>query len=218
MKLWQRAFVRQHRFAIGAAGVLALLVLGRRRPLEQQPPGAAAPMGVWGTGWHFPVPDLVVDGEAYAAKATQEFKGAAHPGLDIMYQRKSATDRPEYPAGVVDAFGAKQSAQWFAPPATPVLAAKDGRVSWVGPSTNGIGVIINHGAPWSTFYMHLRQALVSVGENVQGGDKIGVMGHGEGDAQKLRHLHFETRLGGDSSPAVDPTSVLDRFARSTWRT
>lgn len=212
-------------------GVGALVLRAFERSGVAPIPGASSSSDIWGDGWRFPVPDLELGGNRYPATATQEFKSSSHPGLDIMYARRAspAADRTDFPAGVVDAFGARQATKFFAPPETPILAAKDARVWFVGKLPNGIMVILDHGAPWATAYFHLRSTPLAphasgkkadgTQTHVAAGEQIGVMGHAPTDAEKLRHLHFEAWFGGkDSKSAQDPTPVLSRFARSTWQT
>lgn len=60
-------------------------------------------------------------------------------------------------------------------------------------------VIIDHGDGWTTRYAHLSRSLVRVGQDVDGGQAIGLVGatgHATGS-----HLHFEIRQG---NRALDP--------------
>jgi murein DD-endopeptidase MepM/ murein hydrolase activator NlpD len=184
----------------------------------------------WGGGWHFPVPDLVTkDGKRYAATVSQGFHAPAHFGVDIMYKRTSVADRADFPAGVVDAGGARQHTMWFSPPGTPILAARDARVWAVLPNAHGIAVVLDHGAPWATFYQHLASTTLephAAGKRkdgkpatvVKAGEQIGVMGHSPLDGEKLRHLHFATWYKGNGDKAsVDPATVMQTWARSSWR-
>jgi len=207
---------------LAAAGV-AVLVLLRRR-------SSSVEADAWGDGWVFPVPDLRLEGDTavvtYPAVASQEMK-PEHHGLDIMYPRKRDVDRDRSPPGRLDALGAKQHAEFFAPPSTPILAAKDGIVWSVAHTPHGIAVVLDHSPEkWATFYQHLSTtSLANPTSNgkplqrVKAGDVIGTMGFSPLDGEKLRHLHFEawnTRTG--TSEPQDPRTVLDRFARQTWRT
>ena len=190
----------------------------------------------WGGGWHFPVPDLLTGGKRYAAVVSQGLHAPNHYGVDIMYKRTGVADRPEYPAGIVDDGGAKASTMWFAPRGTPILAARDARVWSVAPNPLGIGIVLDHGFPWATFYQHLASTPLAphaAGKRTDGkpaqlvkaGDLIGTMGHnpnkGPGgivDGEKLRHLHFATWYkGSGDSAAVDPEAVMRNWARSTWQ-
>ncbi|GEM_PF-46078 len=65
-------------------------------------------------------------------------------------------------------------------------------------------VIISHDGTYSTLYGHLAYASVSVGEYVEQGQTIGVIGstgHSTG-----AHLHFEVRVNGSQ---VDPTGYVN---------
>ncbi len=77
---------------------------------------------------------------------------------------------------------------------TPVLAAADGTVAYVGsdiPSLGGL-VILQHGGGWTTIYGHAGQLLVQRGQSVKRGQMIALSGDsGTNRAQ----LHFEMRQG-----------------------
>ena len=64
-------------------------------------------------------------------------------------------------------------------------------------------VVISHDGTYSTLYGHLAYATVSVGDYVEQGQTIGIIGstgHSTGD-----HLHFEVRVNGSQ---VDPTGYV----------
>lgn len=189
----------------------------------------------WGqiTGWHWPVPDLEVNGERYPAVITSGFRSVdrpTHDGVDIMYARKSATDMiAEFPPRVTDAGGARAHPRFFAPQDTPVLAARAGRVWATLRLPTGLAIVLDHGKPWATAYFHL--ASFGVPEHTNGrrndggapfevaaGDQIGVMGHAPNDGELLRHLHFETWFKGGSgrTAGVDPSEVMRAWERSSW--
>lgn len=87
---------------------------------------------------------------------------------------------------------------------TPVLAAADGTVAYVGsdiPSLGGL-VILQHGGGWTTVYGHAGQLLVQRGQSVKRGQMIALSGDsGTNRAQ----LHFEMRQG---RTPVDPIPKL----------
>lgn len=87
---------------------------------------------------------------------------------------------------------------------TPVLAAADGTVAYVGsdiPSLGGL-VILQHGGGWTTVYGHAGQLLVQRGQSVKRGQMIALSGDsGTNRAQ----LHFEMRQG---RTPVDPIPRL----------
>jgi murein DD-endopeptidase MepM/ murein hydrolase activator NlpD len=92
---------------------------------------------------------------------------------------------------------------------TPILAVGDGKIVYAGQGIYrggndifddpyGKAVVIEHsfnyqGEPLFTLYAHLDEILVSVGDSVRSGQKIGLMGvTGQTTGP---HLHFEVRLG-----------------------
>ena len=103
----------------------------------------------------------------YHPKLTSDFGrrwGAFHPGMDMV---------------------SEQSA---------IMAADRGKVVFAGWKTGyGNCIIIDHQNGYSTLYGHMSQLTVSENENVEKGEKIGVMGR-TGNATGV-HLHFEVRVG-----------------------
>ncbi|MEI2818697.1 MAG: M23 family metallopeptidase [Marmoricola sp.] len=91
----------------------------------------------------------------------------------------------------------------------PVLAAASGTVTKVvfGTTSYGIYVVIDHGANTSTLYGHLQTMWLAVGQRVEQGQAIGLLGSTGNSTGP--HLHFEERLGS--------TVVLTYFARTLWK-
>jgi len=92
---------------------------------------------------------------------------------------------------------------------TPILAVAPGRVvfSGVAPGYGNL-VEVDHGGGWITRYGHNAKNLVNVGEQVDAGRQIGLVGRtgrATGD-----HLHFEARHDGR---AVDPKLFLTATAK-----
>ena len=85
-----------------------------------------------------------------------------------------------------------------------VRAARSGEVILAG-QRGGFGntIVIYHGLGYSTLYGHLSRIEVSVGQQVQSGDRIGAIGSTGWSTGP--HLHFELRIDGR---AVDPTPYL----------
>lgn len=98
-----------------------------------------------------------------------------------------------------------------APQGTPVLAAGPGRITWAGyglyrgvedpTDPYGLAVVIKHsfgyqGQRLYTVYGHLERIDVLVGQQVETGDVLGLVGQ----TGKVTgpHLHFEVRLGGNN--------------------
>ncbi|HEX4440010.1 MAG TPA: M23 family metallopeptidase [Thermoanaerobaculia bacterium] len=77
----------------------------------------------------------------------------------------------------------------------PVLATADGVVvhsGWAG--EYGKAVEIQHGDRYETLYGHMEQTLVTTGQHVKRGDRIGLVGStGRSTAP---HLHYEIRVDG----------------------
>ncbi|HZW68323.1 MAG TPA: peptidoglycan DD-metalloendopeptidase family protein [Pseudogracilibacillus sp.] len=96
--------------------------------------------------------------------------GKMHKGIDI-----ARTDRSTSP---------------------PIAAAESGTVERAGDSGNGYGnmVIINHGNGLKTLYAHMSSLNVKVGQKVERGQKLGVMG-ATGNSTGI-HLHFEVHKNG----------------------
>jgi murein DD-endopeptidase MepM/ murein hydrolase activator NlpD len=91
-----------------------------------------------------------------------------------------------------------------APEGTPVLAAADADVIYVGYDKSfGNLVILRHAGNIVTVYAHNRDVVAKIGDKVRSGQTVahvGQSGRSEGP-----HLHFETREG---KTPVDPLSLL----------
>lgn len=90
------------------------------------------------------------------------------------------------------------------PVGTEVHAAAAGKVSFAGwQGGYGLLVVIDHGDGLSTYYAHLSEALVEVGQFVEQGQVIALTGNT--GLSTGPHLHFEIRLHGRP---VDPLAWL----------
>ena len=95
------------------------------------------------------------------------------------------------------------------PRGTPIYAAAQGQVIKAGWSGGyGRHIEIDHGFGIVTLYAHNSRLLVSEGDVVQQGQKIGLMG--STGRSTGPHLHFEVHLDG---AAVDPMDYLRRAKR-----
>lgn len=112
---------------------------------------------------------------------------------------------------VVSRYGAKPGGLYndgvniSAPKGTPVLAAADGAVVYVGNSLDSYGnlVLVRHRGGIITAYAHLDKAKVSRGMRVTKGQHIGTVGNSGTVANS--QLHFEIRKGSET---LDPQSFL----------
>lgn len=94
-----------------------------------------------------------------------------------------------------------------APYGSPIYAAGDGVVIKAGPATGfGKWVVIQHANGDVTIYGHMEKFLVHIGERVQAGQLIALVG-AEGESTGP-HLHFEVHVGGLDGRRVDPVQWL----------
>jgi murein DD-endopeptidase MepM/ murein hydrolase activator NlpD len=91
------------------------------------------------------------------------------------------------------------------PRGTPIAAAADGVVAYVGSSIPSLGglVIVKHGDGYTTVYGNAQKLLVRRGQSVRRGQEIAVSGDTGSVTQPS--LHFEIRKGRDP---VDPLGKL----------
>ena len=91
------------------------------------------------------------------------------------------------------------------PVGTPIYATADGVVGRAEYHTGGYGnlVELDHGRGIQTRYGHLSKLLVTAGQRVKRGDKIGLMG--STGRSTGSHLHYEVRLDGK---AVNPIPFM----------
>jgi murein DD-endopeptidase MepM/ murein hydrolase activator NlpD len=90
---------------------------------------------------------------------------------------------------------------------TPIIAPSAGKVTFVGRGPLwGVHVNIWHGFGFETFYGHMRQAAVRVGQQVDRGEVIGYLG--STGRSTGPHLHYQVNSGGIP---VDPERyIFDR--------
>lgn len=88
-----------------------------------------------------------------------------------------------------------------------ILASRAGEVVHAGwyNSVYGNVVIINHGGGYQTFYAHMSKVVVSKGQTVNQGQRIGFIG--STGMSTGAHLHFEVRKDGQS---LNPLNFLTR--------
>ena len=101
-----------------------------------------------------------------------------------------------------------QGIDLHAPMRTPVFAASDGVVVYVGSKIRGYGrmIVLKHSGNYYTVYAHHSKNLVKMGKEIHKGELIaysGRSGHSSGP-----HLHFELRQGTQS---FDPEYVFNGY-------
>ena len=94
-----------------------------------------------------------------------------------------------------------------APRGTPILAAADDVVAYVGSEVAAFGglILIRHGDGWITAYGHAEELLVTRGQAVKRGDMIARAGMGGSVIEP--QLHFEIRQG---RKPVNPLELLPK--------
>ena len=91
------------------------------------------------------------------------------------------------------------------PTGTPIYAASDGRISFVGRKSGyGNVVEISHGNGLMTRYAHMSKFNAKVGQTVEAGQTIGAIG--STGRSTGPHLHFEVRI---NNRAVNPRTFLE---------
>jgi hypothetical protein len=105
------------------------------------------------------------------------------------------------------------------PDRIPALAVSDGVVRVAHWRRRGHSVVIVHPSGWATYYAHLDELSVGVGQVVAPGAPIGIIGHDPTDSRALKHLHVELWCDGTREGAVDPEPYLaawPRLAITSW--
>jgi murein DD-endopeptidase MepM/ murein hydrolase activator NlpD len=116
--------------------------------------------------------------------------------MPIEFARLSSRFNPNRRHPILGTVRAHRGVDYAASTGTPIMAAGDGRVSFVG-WQNGYGrtVVIDHGRGHTTLYAHMsRFGSYKVGQPVQQGGVIGYVG-ATGLASGP-HLHYEFRVNG----------------------
>lgn len=131
--------------------------------------------------------------------------GASTPGTDVSADAGGV--RWSWPArgdlGAKFADGGNKGVEIAGSAGASVLAAADGKVTYVGDAVRGYGnlVIVKHNDMYLSVYAHNSKILVKEGQMVTRGQKIAEMG---GAADKPQ-LHFEIRRYGKP---IDPLQFL----------
>ncbi len=133
--------------------------------------------------------------------------------LPAVRTEGSGSGRLQWPVGgeVISDFGPKPGGlhndgiNIAAPRGSPVLAADDGTVIYVGDELSSYGnlVLVRHSGDLVTAYAHLGSVQVSRGKQVIRGQTIGTVG--SSGTVGSPQVHFEVRRG---SSALDPEKYL----------
>lgn len=118
---------------------------------------------------------------------------------------------------VISGFGPKAGNRFndginiAAPAGTPIRAAADGTVIYVGNELRSFGnlILIRHAAGWTSAYAHTQEVRVRRNQKVASGATIAAIG--QSGAVACPQLHFELRR---EAKAVDPLGVMPRPARA----
>lgn len=169
-------------------------------------PAVTAPDG-W-AGWVWPLPRW----RDYAPRVSDGFgsprdnRTRRHLGADIMFRRRSASDQ----AGTFPP--RRPYSRWhFVPPGTPALAMGPGVVVRAERTARGGTIVIRHSSPdVATYYTHLGEMFVRVGQTVRAGQPIGVVSS-DPSGPKIDHLHLEIWPGGLRSRVINPEPILRRL-------
>lgn len=139
--------------------------------------------------------------------------GTRLPGTSVTTGNVTATGIFMYPTTgtVTSVFGARWGSQHKgidigAAEGTEVYASDSGTVIYAGYNENGYGnlVKIDHGNGYVTYYGHNSQICVTVGQKVEKGDLIALVG--STGRSTGNHCHFEIRYNGT---ALDPAEVIE---------
>lgn len=168
--------------------------------------------------FHLDIDDIVTGGQpALASKARPAAPSASPtrvlPSTTAVATPTRLTSRFQWPARgtLLKRFGPGQSGERNdgivigVPLDTPVLAAADGVVAYVGSDIPALGglVILRHGDQFTTVYGHASQLLVQRGQSVKKGQMIALSGN-SGTINRPA-LHFELRQGRNP---IDPVPRL----------
>ncbi|MBP8806716.1 MAG: M23 family metallopeptidase [Kofleriaceae bacterium] len=169
-------------------------------------PAATAP-DRW-AGWVWPLPSW----QGYAPRVSDGFGSPRdngtrrHLGADVMYRRRTAGDQAAtFPPR-------RPYSRWhFVPPGTPAMAMGPGVVVRAERTPRGGTVLVRHASPnVVTYYTHLGELFVRVGQVVRAGQAIGVVSS-DPSGPEIDHLHVEIWPGGDRKRAIDPEPILRRL-------
>lgn len=130
------------------------------------------------TGWRAPVPNIFVTSPFGNRADPTGYSGNSHNGIDM---------------------GGTSS--------TPISASRSGRVVQAAfDGSAGNYIIIDHGDGYYSYYLHMSSLIASVGQSVNSGDTIGIMGT-TGNSTGV-HLEFGVATTPNWSGYVNPAPLL----------
>jgi len=188
---WAKLNIKFNEFKL-ASGIDAELVLhydGLITIIEDQKPTNIGNMYEWPTGRSKNITRCFGPGLAPAIDST-----SFHPGIDIEKEAISMTTT-DYIYAVGDGEVIALEKDCVEGDTNEAKACGDGY---------GNFVLLEHDDDYYTFYAHMDDVSVDLGDGVDSGDRIGEMGNT--GASTKSHLHFETRKGG---LRLDPCGVMD---------
>jgi len=96
-----------------------------------------------------------------------------------------------------------QGIDFTAPRGTAIQATGDGKVIRVEDKKSGYGksIVIDHGYGYTTLYAHMRKVMVTKGQKVVKGQKIGEVG--STGTSTAPHCHYEVRINGKAVNPID---------------
>jgi murein DD-endopeptidase MepM/ murein hydrolase activator NlpD len=181
------AILRQRLRRLGTAATLLVLAIALPVPImpQSEAPTFRLPFA------EPPGPDTWLLGQPYG-------------NTIFAYRARSAT----YWAGQGIHFGVDFDAAC----GTPVLAIGDGTVVAVDNPYHGAGphnVIIDHPNGYGSLYGHLRQrSHLKIGDKIEAGDPIGVVGDPDLTCASRPHLHLEIRSAPRHDHAYNPIALI----------
>ncbi len=105
---------------------------------------------------------------------------------------------------------AHRGIDYAAPTGTPVFAVGNGRVTAVGYSkANGKYIFVQHGAQYTTKYLHLHKTFVTKGQKIEQKQiigQVGATGYATGP-----HLHYEFLINGVHR---NPRTILNKLPKA----
>ena len=167
------------------------------------------------------IDDILTGGEPALARNTKPVEPVPGP-TRVLPASAAVAPPPRFAGGgfawpvegrVIGRFGPGQPGERrngitiAAPLNTPVRAAADGVVAYVGSGIASLGglVIVKHGGNWTTVYGYAAKLLVQRGQSVKKGQTIALSGETGGVERPA--VHFELRKG---RTPVNPENQLPR--------